>query len=321
MCEDEIDVSRENSLTGAWSTIKKEFPWYFEMRQLEGDRPSRVPNGLGNSGTEININLLNSTTPTASSEGDPDAILEDNGGCDDTTWHSPEWDYKKLVGIDSEFNPESPVAVDLDNEEENIEKQVSIKKGKGTENLKPTESSKAKKKTTAQPSISSPVVKPDNSASTAPKKSKNPADRFVEMAVKEEETAQLAMKFDRAKMVANEHIREQRQQAKRDVKIRVLELKSQERLALRKMDLDFKMREMEMRMKMGPETTTSYSPTASHSQFSQSSLWQTDQPIASSGPGTWSTSVSAPSSTTMSLHDEIGTDSLGFNFTLPHCRS
>lgn len=184
-CEDEIDMSRENLLTRAWSTIKKEFPWYFEMRQFEGDRPSHVPNGLGHSGTAININLLKieSMMPyTASSKSD---LPEDNGGGNDTnTWHPPEWelDYEKLAGIDSEFNPESLVAADLDGKEENIAKQVGIKKdkkGKGTENVKPTKSSTAKKKTAAHPSISSPAIKPDNSASTASKKSKNPADRFV----------------------------------------------------------------------------------------------------------------------------------------------
>lgn len=128
------------------------------------------------------------------------------------------------------------------------------------------------------------------------------------------------MKLDRAKTLANERSWEQHQQVKRDVKIRALELKSQERLALQKMDLEFKMCELEMRMRMSLKSMASYTPMTPHSQFSQLSLWQTDQPIASAGPSTWSTSVSSPSSTAMSLYDKISSASLDFNLTLPYSR-
>ena len=38
--EDEIDMSLDNTLTSAWSRVKNEFPWFFQMRELEAERPN-----------------------------------------------------------------------------------------------------------------------------------------------------------------------------------------------------------------------------------------------------------------------------------------
>ncbi|KAF8197818.1 hypothetical protein K438DRAFT_2016517 [Mycena galopus ATCC 62051] len=49
----EINTDVTNKLTTKWAEIGKKCPWYFEMRELIGQRPNVVFTGLGHSGTPI----------------------------------------------------------------------------------------------------------------------------------------------------------------------------------------------------------------------------------------------------------------------------
>ncbi|PCH41829.1 hypothetical protein WOLCODRAFT_159341 [Wolfiporia cocos MD-104 SS10] len=44
--EDEIDMSLDNSFTNKWAQIKGDFPWLWEMKELIGQRPNKIPMGL-----------------------------------------------------------------------------------------------------------------------------------------------------------------------------------------------------------------------------------------------------------------------------------
>ncbi|KAF9069639.1 hypothetical protein BDP27DRAFT_1420762 [Rhodocollybia butyracea] len=52
--EDDIDMSLDNLLTGAWSRIHDICPWFFNMKALMAERPNLTPVGLGDSSTAIN---------------------------------------------------------------------------------------------------------------------------------------------------------------------------------------------------------------------------------------------------------------------------
>ncbi|KAF6762927.1 hypothetical protein DFP72DRAFT_1060126 [Ephemerocybe angulata] len=54
----EIDGERNAELASKWDEIKEECPWYFDMKELIGDRPNRTPVGLGNITTPIDVTAL-----------------------------------------------------------------------------------------------------------------------------------------------------------------------------------------------------------------------------------------------------------------------
>ncbi|KAF7791807.1 hypothetical protein EIP86_002831 [Pleurotus ostreatoroseus] len=73
--EDEIDMSLDNELTNKWAIIKLTCPWFFEMRELMGERPNKITAGVGNSQDEIDTKVLEeaSAGATASEEVEHEA--------------------------------------------------------------------------------------------------------------------------------------------------------------------------------------------------------------------------------------------------------
>ncbi|KAJ4473465.1 hypothetical protein C8J55DRAFT_562990 [Lentinula edodes] len=60
--EDQIDMSLSNSFTTVWSKVKKNFPYYFIVREIVGERPNITPVGLRNAKTPIDTSFLHENT-------------------------------------------------------------------------------------------------------------------------------------------------------------------------------------------------------------------------------------------------------------------
>ncbi|KAM6490448.1 hypothetical protein JOM56_014121 [Amanita muscaria] len=56
--EKAADIEGETALSKTWEAVQQVSPWFFEMRDLIGQRPNLVPTGLGNSHTLIDSSLL-----------------------------------------------------------------------------------------------------------------------------------------------------------------------------------------------------------------------------------------------------------------------
>ncbi|KAG2744240.1 hypothetical protein P692DRAFT_201808527, partial [Suillus brevipes Sb2] len=57
-CEEDINMSQVNNFTTRWAQIKEEFPWFFEMRALVANHPSRIPTGIGNADSAADFSIL-----------------------------------------------------------------------------------------------------------------------------------------------------------------------------------------------------------------------------------------------------------------------
>ncbi|KAJ6534891.1 hypothetical protein B0H19DRAFT_1383230 [Mycena capillaripes] len=53
-----IDMSKKNEFTTKWAEICAKCPWYFEMRNLIGQRPNLVPTGIGHSSTGVTAGVI-----------------------------------------------------------------------------------------------------------------------------------------------------------------------------------------------------------------------------------------------------------------------
>ena len=279
---DKIDMSLNTSLTSAWSRVKEEFPWFFQMQELEAERLNRVPTGLGNSQTEIDIDLIS----RASSDGD--GLADQPVDIDETHSNSPDWDLNEM--------------------EKDLKKADKTSEASEDEDTKPitTHSKKPAKKTAAKPVISSPAVKREASKPST-KKSHKSVDRFTELVVKEEETAQQALDLEKTHTLAQFRKREHRDKVKENLKIRAMELRSQEWLACMEMEHKLRMREMELQLGSGnSQGLGNHIPFGSSSFQASSTLWD------GSGASTWSSSSSGPAS----LLDEVNEAAHNFGLSL-----
>ncbi|KAJ7036778.1 hypothetical protein C8F04DRAFT_1336265 [Mycena alexandri] len=68
----QIDMSKSSAFTTKWAQIAAKCPWYFEMRNLIGQRPNLVPTGLGHSGSALAAGVIIPTpnAPPAASTND-----------------------------------------------------------------------------------------------------------------------------------------------------------------------------------------------------------------------------------------------------------
>ncbi|KAJ7829595.1 hypothetical protein B0H14DRAFT_3717046 [Mycena olivaceomarginata] len=86
-CATDIDTTKENSFTTKWRTyspynsrtvlspfteeIEHECPWFFEMRELIGQRPNVVPVGLGHSSIGFDEDVMNPAATRSDSLAEP----------------------------------------------------------------------------------------------------------------------------------------------------------------------------------------------------------------------------------------------------------
>ncbi|KJA25909.1 hypothetical protein HYPSUDRAFT_1067108, partial [Hypholoma sublateritium FD-334 SS-4] len=55
---EDIDMSLDNAFVNKWKAIKSDCPWFWEMRDLIGERPNLVPAGIGNSSSTVDMSIL-----------------------------------------------------------------------------------------------------------------------------------------------------------------------------------------------------------------------------------------------------------------------
>ncbi|TCD62975.1 hypothetical protein EIP91_006182 [Steccherinum ochraceum] len=281
---DEIDMSQENDFTNKWTEIKKKFPWFFELRELVGERPNIKRTGLGNSTSAIDEKIL--TQPTKASAADdgesevpddseptpaagkasddavpvnPD-VVDGDSNFTDNTQAAADPPRQRPKSIVDEYIGDTSDEDDLDGElsgrTPGAEKQDSRQKRKLDEVVDSAEESDGedgagletrgdktkaaatkaatpvtKKKTTAQPAISTPSTQ-SKSASKSAKKTKY-SDAFAEVAQAEERTRQAELGLAKAKAEQ----RTERLRIKAEGKRERMKLK-RETLALKKLQVE-----------------------------------------------------------------------------------
>ncbi|KAJ7791375.1 hypothetical protein B0H13DRAFT_2173092 [Mycena leptocephala] len=207
---DDIDTTVTNSFTTKWcmyapgNKIAKECPWFFDMRDLIGQRPNLVPIGLGHSDSAFDPDVMNPAPPPyesscettglentidddMSSNHHEDLTLSEIDAADDFA-SSADYDELQSAPIDDEYRPSSPSGddsspnTDLDakDEDADVDEAKSVPKGKGV--VKP-------RKTPANPGRTKPA--PAVTPAAAPKASKKgKLTEFAEIAKTEEVTRQ-----------------------------------------------------------------------------------------------------------------------------------
>ncbi|KAF8147407.1 hypothetical protein K438DRAFT_2027741 [Mycena galopus ATCC 62051] len=66
----QIDMNVSNAFTNKWAEIRKDCPWFFDMRNLIAQRPNLVPTGVGNSTTGVNDGVIIALTQWGALIGD-----------------------------------------------------------------------------------------------------------------------------------------------------------------------------------------------------------------------------------------------------------
>lgn len=215
------------------------------MKGLIAERPNLVPAGLGNNVSGVDVSVLLPNAAATDSEPDStfypdnvydydmDAHMESTGGIDPD---SDAADAANTTTSESQLIP----GIETDSDEEKLDEEdvTPIVTGK---KVKPPTKHTDKKKTPAKPATSTPAKIKDERKPA--KKPKNPAERFTEIALKEEETAQ---RMFEVKKQRNEGINE-REIAKINAKLqaRMHKEKLKAELVAKRMEHEFRLKMMQ----------------------------------------------------------------------------
>ncbi|KAJ7677409.1 hypothetical protein B0H14DRAFT_2656078 [Mycena olivaceomarginata] len=179
----EIDMSVTNVFTTKWAEISAKCPWYFNMRNLIGQRPNLVPTGLGHGSSTVTAGVI---MPVAAGDaaGGPDPIMQeglddDNNSVAFTDWAPsppPERGSRKrrfddldddgaAAGSGDDYKTSSPDASESGLPDDDVPALVE-QKGKG-EQAKPQK--KPAKPSTSKPAVAAPAasVKPSKKTKLA----------------------------------------------------------------------------------------------------------------------------------------------------------
>ncbi|KAF9049154.1 hypothetical protein BJ165DRAFT_1610049 [Panaeolus papilionaceus] len=220
--ETELDMTQNNSLTNAWTSIRETCPWFFTMKEFIADRPNKRPKGIGNSQSDVDLDVFDQQRVLSGSD---DGEGEEHG----LRWEAEqtgEKDDDDLAEIDEEVDAEeesnggdlaflttssvastttTPATGDND---DNLPTQVSLpptqlleikaaeeKKKSAT---KATATKNAKRKVTEEEKNSQPDVKPKVEEVRSAKKAKN--NNFNTLLQTEEITRQKELNLQRIKL-------------------------------------------------------------------------------------------------------------------------
>ncbi|KAJ3862654.1 hypothetical protein EV359DRAFT_65448 [Lentinula novae-zelandiae] len=162
--EDQIDMSLSNSFTTAWSgpgKAKKNFPYYFIVREIVGEHPNITPVGLGNAKTPIDTSFLHENTISS-----PEC------------YGSPVW--SDAEGNDEDEDKEEDKSDNSDEETPGKSESIPMKRKRG-DSMDQTISAKPRRG--PKQATLEKAVKPMQ-------KSTNPLDRFADISKAEEATLQ-----------------------------------------------------------------------------------------------------------------------------------
>ncbi|KAJ7661277.1 hypothetical protein DFH06DRAFT_1325590 [Mycena polygramma] len=218
--DSEKDIEPGSALMTKWDVIVKDFPWFFRVRALIGERPHLVPTGLGNNDSEIDMSLLLG----ADHDGDSSSLA-----ADDT--------FDPALLADEDSDSDIPHAPTLASVKSKRKRTASI----DADDTKPVAAvdkpAKKKTKPTAGVSQPAPVATPTAKHATA-------KDKFAAAVAAEEATAQESLKLKRAKHADRKEVRMEELRVKGELKAE----KGRQRLELAKMkmqhDHEFRLEQM-----------------------------------------------------------------------------
>jgi hypothetical protein len=230
--------------------ISKKCPWFFEMRELIGQRPNLVPTGLGHSSTPVasGVILPEETSANEDEKDDTDNHSVSSIPYDDwehTPGHTPEPEARKrtfndmeddgaAVGSGDDYGPSSDIAdsaphiptPDNDSDDDMGLEHAQDTADDNNDGDEPKAKSKGRKthrKTFAKPGTSKPAVPAPAAAPKLTKRTK--VAEFAEIAKEDERTRQkeldLATLRTRQQMKATEsrgRYLEKREERKREEK-------------------------------------------------------------------------------------------------------
>jgi len=159
--------------------IQESCPWFFEMRDLIGERPNIVPSGLGNGNSNMDMSIFTDGRGAASDRNDEEGGEEANSLNNDTELQSD----------------------DRGEESEDSDK-LDKRKGKEMDGMANKEVAKLGR-TGAKPGNSRPTARP-----VKEKTKKRKANEFTDIAEAEELTQQRQLELARAKVEARKAMKE-----------------------------------------------------------------------------------------------------------------
>ncbi|KAK1219732.1 hypothetical protein PQX77_017538 [Marasmius sp. AFHP31] len=170
---DEINKNIPSAVTNAWMKWSETAPWFFDMRDLIGERPNLVPTGLGNNETAINFDVL--STHIVDDDEDTGADPHNNNvGDASSKWETTTVD--DVVDGEKEWDslgdgPNQDVASSKG------KATATVDKGRGAANVGKGKGNEVKGKETAA-----------EGKATKLSKKKNTKDEFADLAREEEVT-------------------------------------------------------------------------------------------------------------------------------------
>ncbi|KAJ6476143.1 hypothetical protein C8R45DRAFT_1216876 [Mycena sanguinolenta] len=228
----DIDMSVTNK------EISEACPWFFEMRELIGQRPNLVPVGLGNSETGFDMDVL-STAPTANDHA------SDAGN---------NWEYTLGTPDESSTQQDGDLLVSGDDDMHSTKDFNEDSHQQGTDDSKPATAKKGKPavKTTKRASAPGTSTLPSSTSAVAaapPKASKK--SKLAELAdVAREEEVTRQKEIDLATIRAKQSLKEL------ELKVKLTEMKEkgrQEDKSARRAQRESKLRLKVMKLKMAHE--------------------------------------------------------------------
>ncbi|GLB34546.1 hypothetical protein LshimejAT787_0201110 [Lyophyllum shimeji] len=222
--ECDIDMTADNKFTNRWIEIKKVCPWFFEMRDLIGERPNLIRTGIGNSGTDIDMGAL------ANSEGEVEVIGEVTEREENPLTDDDDLPHPSTLGELS--NPPLPTPI-----------RPALAKPEAPESVLST-----KHKIEETPAGKTPAragtSKPADPAKPPKKKSK--MEEFSAIAQAEEVSRQRELELAKTKVEAAAMVKVESQKAVLQAKLAILQSKKEERAEKRRMKQDMKMEKMRL---------------------------------------------------------------------------
>ncbi|PPR03352.1 hypothetical protein CVT24_012570 [Panaeolus cyanescens] len=282
LAEEDIDMSVSNALTNAWSAVKKDCPWYFDMRDLIAERPNAKPTGIGNSQigkctgwanpqTDVDLSILNSGPEDLTEPETVDtAIMEETDGDDDGDGEDVGDVGGGSKGGTSDGGDgdetQSDESDDEDGEEAGHGKMVPQKRKK-KEELKSVMSKKKGKADTAAPA----------------KKSK--IKEFTTILEAEEKTRQQELDLEKTRVESLARIKIETARAALSAKVELEKQKAAERKTRLEAQIALSLRKEEMRLKHQLEVERIRYQRYQHSQTYQGGFHDSQSsssPLASS---------------------------------------
>ncbi|KAF8182126.1 hypothetical protein K438DRAFT_1161581 [Mycena galopus ATCC 62051] len=273
----EKDITPGSSLETKWDLIKADFPWFFRMQSLVGERPNLVPTGLGNNDSEYDVSLL------LGSERDSDSSSAAFGETGDL----PEQ-------MTSPSTAATPIALDVSDSDSELPPVPTLASVKGKRKRSVDDLAavdvKPAKETKPKPGVSEPAPK----KTPAPKPG-TAKDKFAAAVIAEEETARELLKAKQSKREGQKEVQLARLKLQGEWKAEKARAKLE--LARLKMEQDHEMRMEEMRAALrqshaGPSSHRYASN--SHSPFDFPILPTPSSDSGGSAAGSYDFDLSAP---------------------------